>query len=169
MRIDVINSQSICVPDISGIKRLTDWFMRQTAALTPRSDWRLVSVLLTDDCGIRLLKQTHFGIHEVTDVISLRYDPIPGETGGCTGEVIVNAQRASELKENRAWNANKELALYIAHGCDHLSGADDHTRAGRTAMRRRELDWLKKAEKARLLGRKPLFRSKQRRQTTELA
>jgi ssRNA-specific RNase YbeY (16S rRNA maturation enzyme) len=37
---------------------------------------------------------------------------------------------------------NAELALYIAHGFDHLSGADDDTPARRAAMRRTEMRWL---------------------------
>lgn len=160
MRIDVVNSQNICVPHISGIKQLTALFMSQTAMLAPSVKWNLVSVVLTDNCGIRLLKQTHFGIYEVTDVISLRYDPIPGEASGRTGEIAVNAQRALEVRTKRSWNADKELALYIAHGCDHFTGADDRTNAGRARMRRRELEWLKKAEKAGLVGGKPLFRAK---------
>ena len=35
------------------------------------------------------------------------------------------------------------LLLYIAHGMDHLSGADDHSERGYLAMRRRELSWLR--------------------------
>jgi ssRNA-specific RNase YbeY (16S rRNA maturation enzyme) len=38
--------------------------------------------------------------------------------------------------------ADAELALYIAHGFDHLSGADDNTPARRAAMRRTEMRWL---------------------------
>jgi probable rRNA maturation factor len=159
MRIGVINRQNVCVPDIAGIKRLTALFMQLASALAPHVKWKLVSVLLTDDCGIRLLKQSHFGIHEVTDVISFRYDPVPGETDGCMGEIAVNTQKALELTKKGSWNADKELALYIAHGCDHLTGADDRMSAGRARMRRRELEWLKKADKAGLIGRKPLFKA----------
>ena len=167
MKIDVINCQNICIPNIPRIRRLTALFMRQIGVLAPNLEWDLVSVLLTDDSGIRLLKQTHFGINEVTDVISVRYDPIPGDAcGGCTGEIAVNAQRAQERKETCSWNANKELGLYIAHGCDHLSGAEDRNVTERARMRRRELVWLKKARMTGLLDRKPLFSIKLKKPLT---
>lgn len=41
------------------------------------------------------------------------------------------------------WSADMELALYIAHGCDHLNDSEDSSDAGRLAMRLRELGWLK--------------------------
>ena len=40
-----------------------------------------------------------------------------------------------------------ELALYIAHGCDHLAGEDDTTPAQRQRMRKRELRWLREVQK----------------------
>ncbi|MBQ3810327.1 MAG: hypothetical protein II839_05855, partial [Kiritimatiellae bacterium] len=51
---------------------------------------------------------------------------------------------ATLLPDERAlrWNADAELALYLAHGFDHLAGSDDATAAGYRAMRRRELRWL---------------------------
>jgi len=80
-----------------------------------------------------------------TDVITQRYDPIPGEPGGLTGELFVNAERAACCAPRRAgWDPDRELALYLAHGFDHLTGADDGTRAERSRMRRRELGWLKR-------------------------
>ena len=51
---------------------------------------------------------------------------------------------ATLLREEKdiPWSAGHELALYIAHGLDHLSGADDATYEGYRTMRRRELRWL---------------------------
>ena len=47
----------------------------------------------------------------------------------------------------RGWSAAKELFLYVAHGMDHLSGADDHAPCDYAAMRRRELGWLRALER----------------------
>jgi ssRNA-specific RNase YbeY (16S rRNA maturation enzyme) len=66
----------------------------------------------------------------------------------------VNAQRALAVGR-RGPGVERELALYIAHGLQHLAGASDRTPALRARMRKRELAWLKQAEKKGLL--KALF------------
>ena len=45
-------------------------------------------------------------------------------------------------RENLPWSVDKELALYIAHGCDHLTDAEDSSEEGFRSMRSRELAWL---------------------------
>jgi len=98
-------------------------------------------LLLTDDAGITQTNREFFGKDRPTDVISFRYDPIPGEENEATGDLIVNVECA--VREGAAHDgADAELALYIAHGFDHLSGADDDTPTRRTAMRRTEMRWL---------------------------
>ncbi len=82
-----------------------------------------------------------FGRRQSTDVVSVAYAPVPG-AGDWRGEVIVNAQRALQVGPRHGGVAH-ELALYLAHGLDHLSGADDGTAAERQRMRRRELRWLR--------------------------
>ena len=42
--------------------------------------------------------------------------------------------------------------VVIAHGIDHLSGADDATPRERRRMHRRELRWLERAHQLGLLG-----------------
>jgi len=85
-------------------------------------------------------------------VLSFRYDAIPGEPAGYSGELVINAQLAAEegaqrpTSGGRAWGPPYELALYLAHGCDHLVGYDDGDAAGSRRMRRRELTWLKTDE-----------------------
>ncbi len=99
-------------------------------------------LLLTDDVHITQTNREFFGKDQPTDVISFRYEAIPGETG-CTGELLVNIDCA--VREGPVHNGiDHELALYIAHGFNHLSGANDDTPACRTAMRHIELSWLKK-------------------------
>ena len=41
------------------------------------------------------------------------------------------------------WSVAMELLLYVAHGMDHLSGADDLDERSRAGMRARELRWLR--------------------------
>jgi predicted dehydrogenase len=55
--------------------------------------------------------------------------------------IVDQALRFSNVA--RGWSAAKELLLYVAHGMDHLSGADDLESADRARMRRRELAWMR--------------------------
>jgi probable rRNA maturation factor len=107
--------------------------------------WERLDVVFTGNAGIRPYKLASFGLDEVTDVITMTYAPAPG-LPGWSGEIIVNAERAVELGP-RFGGAGRELALYLAHGIDHLTGGVDDTPAQRRRMRRRELGWL-----ARLAG-----------------
>jgi len=106
--------------------------------------WGELSVVLTDDAGIRRVNRAFLDRDRPTDVISFCFDPMPGDDDRCSGEVFVNVERALE----RGPGASRELALYLAHGCDHLSGASDADAAGRRRMRRRELGWLRRPENA---------------------
>ncbi len=106
----------------------------------PETVWQEVTLLLTDDTGITQYNREFFGKDRATDVISFRSEPIPGEKG-VSGDLIVNVECA--LHEGPQHDGiSAELALYIAHGFNHLSGADDNTPAKRAAMRRTELRWL---------------------------
>ncbi len=107
--------------------------------------------------GNRASAGTHravFDRHGPTDVITMRYAPMPGLDTETCGELIVNIERAVDegrKRVPRGWTPAHELALYIAHGLDHLTGADDTDSAGRRRMRARELRWVRGAERAGLL------------------
>jgi len=107
----------------------------------PDTSWHEVTVVLTDDTGITETNRDFFGKDHPTDVISFRYDPIPGEESGVTGDLIVNVECA--LREGSSHDgSDAELALYIAHGFDHLSGSEDDTPQKREAMLQTEKQWL---------------------------
>ena len=104
-----------------------------------------MTVILVDDAGMEPLNLQIMRHKGSTDVITQRYEPLPGEPDGVHGELLVNVERAWQVgAQRRGWSAAQELALYIAHGCDHLNDEDDATPAGRQRMRRRELRWLKR-------------------------
>ena len=108
-------------------------------------------------CGDSLISRVHaavFSDPSTTDVITIPYEATP--LSGPSAEIFVNARLARDigngLRQNETQPAGSacadtaaaqlELALYIAHGFDHLAGWDDHSPGGRTAMRKRELSWL---------------------------
>jgi len=123
--------------------------MERIEGVEPTRAWASLTVILTDDVGMTQAQQATFGRTEPTDVVSLRYDPVPPEKQKGDGEVVVNVQRAHDV--GRRTGPSRELALYLAHGCNHLTGASDHTPALRAAMRRNETAWLRKADRLDLL------------------
>lgn len=108
-----------------------------------------VAVVLQDDA---FSAETHLAINGAegaTDVITQPYDAMPGEAPGVHGELYVNCDQAwRAAPKRRGWSAAKELLLYVAHGMDHLSGADDRSARDYARMRRRELGWLREWEEA---------------------
>ena len=106
--------------------------------------FRAVTVVLQDDAFSAEVHAAINGAEGATDVITQRYDAMPGEPEGVYGELYVNADQALRAApKRRGWSAAKELLLYVAHGMDHLSGADDLRPADYDRMRRRELRWMK--------------------------
>ena len=111
-----------------------------------------VDVLLVGDRESAAAHLAANGAEGPTDAITLFYaatpaDPARAELVLCP-PVAVRAAAARDpatlLPEERTlpWSADAELALYLAHGFDHLAGSDDAASAGYRAMRRRELRWL---------------------------
>ena len=133
------------LPRSLGLKKAA---VKAAAALfADRSSARAVTVILQDDA---FSAQTHAAINGAegpTDVTTQAYAAMPPEPEGVYGELYVNTDQALRAAPKRAgWSPAKELLLYIAHGMDHLSGADDLEPADYERMRRRELAWLKEVE-----------------------
>ena len=106
--------------------------------------FRAVTVILQDDAFSAEVHLAINGAEGATDVITQRYDAMPGEPEGVYGELYVNADQAIRVAaKHRDWSPAKELLLYVAHGMDHLSDADDLNPKDYDRMRRRELRWLK--------------------------
>ncbi len=153
MRVTLVNSQRRFKIDTAAVRRLVAALgARAQARMSGEPPWQEVAVHLLDDAGIAPVNVAIMAHEGATDVITQRYEPIPGEPEGVVGELFVNVERAYRSASKRAgWGPDRELALYLAHGCDHLTGADDATPAERTRMRRRELGWLRGLEVGALL------------------
>ena len=140
MKTFLINRQK-CRINLPAIRRLTAELAAALETADPKTVWQEVTLLLTDDAGITQYNREFFGKDRPTDVISFRCEPVPGEDG-TAGDLIVNVECAVREGPQHG-GMNEELALYIAHGFNHLSGADDNTPARRAAMRRTEMRRLK--------------------------
>lgn len=150
MIIRIINRQRLCRINSVKLRAVIAFFMEKTAGENAR-DWGEVTVMLADDAAIRSINRQFLDRDRVTDVISFALNPQPADGGRKTAEIVVNVERAQKLAGGKHGFKN-ELALYLAHGCDHLAGCNDRTIRGRSKMRRRELRWLKEAAKKNLLS-----------------
>jgi rRNA maturation RNase YbeY len=134
----------------AALRELIQFLMARARRADPAREWGELHVILTDSQGILKFNRASFGRDAVTDVITLTYAPAPG-LPAWSSELIVNAELARELGP-RYGGAGRELALYLAHGCDHLTGGEDNTPDERRQMRRRELRWLAAAAQAGLIA-----------------
>ena len=127
------------------IQALAAFFLRKAADRTGIR-WGDLSLFLAGDVESRDINKAHLGHDYDTDVISFNLDLVPGDPERLNhGEIVINVAYARRMGR-RYGDTNRELALYLAHGCDHLSGEDDATPATRMRMRRRELRWLREAK-----------------------
>ena len=131
----------------SGLKAAAAFFAAKSSARIG-VPFRAVTVILQDDAFSAEVHEAINGAEGATDVITQRYDAMPGEDAGVYGELYVNADQALRVApRRRGWSPAKELLLYVAHGMDHLSGADDLKPADYDRMRRRELVWLRELDR----------------------
>ncbi|MDF3128216.1 rRNA maturation RNase YbeY [Kiritimatiellaeota bacterium B1221] len=148
MKIEILQQQELFHLDEKSIEAFALWIMKKVEALDDSFHWSELSLVFMDD-QIRELNLQWFKKDTVTDVISFAY---PAEAS--TGEVIVNAQQAVEEGKLRI-SADYELALYIAHGCHHLMGAEDDTPARKKSMLDLEQKWVEEYFTQNLCG--PFF------------
>ena len=134
MRVAIDNRQRVAKIDRRALRALAARLSELSGAAPDE-----VTLILTDDAGIAPINKAAVGHEGPTDVITLQYEAIPGDEVGASAEIIVNVERAIG---QRPKDPSRELAYYLAHAFDHLTGRDDATPATREAMHRRERRWL---------------------------
>jgi probable rRNA maturation factor len=86
-----------------------------------------VSILLTDDDGIRGLNKKYRGIDSPTDVLSFSLDD-----SYMLGDIVVSLERVSVQAKDYCVSFDEELSRLLLHGLLHLLGYD-HVTGGRQA------------------------------------
>jgi len=133
--------------EVAGGSRQLRRLQARARAFLSRLELRDVelSVLLTDDPGIRVLNRQWRRKNRPTDVLSFPGGgPLPGSTGPLhLGDVILSLDTARRQARAHRRTLAAELDLYLAHGLLHLLGHDHH--------RRRDAERMAALE-ARLLG-----------------
>ena len=94
-----------------------------------------ISVMFTDNEGIRVLNAQHRGIDRATDVLSfpmLEYDDDgemfddPGDIEDelCLGDIVISLERAAEQAEEYGHSFEREVGFLTVHSMLHLLGYD---------------------------------------------
>jgi rRNA maturation RNase YbeY len=147
MIIHILSRQKLYRPNVGKLKTLAKFFLNKSA-IAGKENISELSLVLTDDAGIRPINRQFFDRDCNTDVISFLLKPSQ-KREHAMGEIVINVEQAvQEGKKRRGFE--HEFALYLAHGCDHLAGFNDRTAAERGRMHRRELRWLKEAARVNL-------------------
>ena len=151
MKIAINNNQALLKINKSDASSLVTFFMQKASRLLPDRQWADISLVITDNKLMSSVNHEFMDRDMTTDVLSFCFPPMPGTPELYSGEIFANAEIAATLKGDDPAGATRELALYIAHGCDHLMDEDDSDTPSRRRMRNRELRWLKEADKLKLL------------------
>ncbi len=152
MKIRLRNQQkTVRMPPVP-VRQLARWLTHRVQTSQSGTAVDAVEITLADDEGIRQVNRRVFLRDRATDVITVLYRELPAD--GCrisAAEIFVNVDCALRLGRGRHADTVREVALYIAHGLDHLFGGRDDTPRRRRAMLRRERQWVREAEHAGLL------------------
>ncbi|MDR0952051.1 MAG: rRNA maturation RNase YbeY [Oscillospiraceae bacterium] len=117
-----------------------------------------VSVLLTDDEGIRRLNREFRGLDSPTDVLSFpanvmqagEFEPVrleiaPGSEWIFLGDMAISLERVAEQAERFGHSKRRELQYLTVHSILHLLGYDHVDEGeGKTLMRAREKAVMKR-------------------------
>jgi len=87
-----------------------------------------LSILLTDDAGIRELNRTWREIDAATDVLSF-----PLGEGAVLGDVVISVETAHR-RVGADWDLDDELVFLLIHGLLHLLGHDHEVDEERAIM-----------------------------------
>lgn len=144
-------NRKLRIPE-SQLRRWIVFFMGKASSMNRSRSWIECSLVITGDKEMTRLNEGVLGHEGTTDVITFTYRSAPGETpAGWRGEIVVNIEEAARAAAERGLPLACEVALYVAHGCQHLAGANDDTPARRAAMHRRQTRWLHEAARKKLI------------------
>ena len=147
MNVDTQGTSELPLEASAALERLTT---DQAVLPVPRRGELLdfhrmsLSIVFTDDVGIRGLNSQWRGKDNPTDVLSWPLSEVDEPLGDELGDVVVSLETAARQAAVRGWSLADEIALLVVHGVLHLLGHEDDTEEGADAMRSIE---------ARLLGK----------------
>ena len=101
-----------------------------------------VGLAFVDNAHIHRLNKQFLNHDEPTDVLTFPYSTPKAKK--LEGEVVIGYEVAVEYAADRGHAVDRELILYVIHGCLHLCGYDDTTAKAERQMRAKEREYLAK-------------------------
>ncbi len=123
---------------VPGPRLLSDAEVRAAVAAAlahGRRPGLALAVVFVTDAELARLHGRYLGDPSPTDVMAFE---LGGEGGGPGGELYVSVERARAEARARDLPPERELTLYVVHGCLHLCGHDDLRPGPRARMRAAE-------------------------------
>ena len=126
-------------PRVSGRARLlSDAEIRRAAAAAcahGRRPGLALSIVFVADAELARMHGRYLDDPRPTDVITF---DLGADGNGAAAELYVSVERARAVARERGLAPDRELALYVVHGCLHVCGFDDRRPSDRTRMRAAE-------------------------------
>lgn len=102
-----------------------------------------VSILVTDDAGIRELNRSYRQKDQPTDVLSFPQEEDAvfspdGDAPILLGDIVISLARAQAQAEEYGHSLEREISFLVVHGVLHLLGHDHEASDERERMRRHE-------------------------------
>lgn len=119
-----------------GIKRFARAVL-QGEGVPARGRSAAVTVVFTDDAGIRALNARFRDHDRATDVLAFPLHE-DDESGVYLGDVVISLERARDQAPRFGNDAETELARLLVHGLLHLLGYDHHRPADGRRMKAAE-------------------------------
>lgn len=138
--VEVQIAPALAVPVTTGLPLAER--LREIARAVLRHEGRQgeLTLVVTDDEGIRALNRDFLGLDVPTDVLSFSAQEEGGpfisapEVGSYLGDVIMSYPRAVEQAQEQGHSTEQELSLLIVHGVLHLLGYDHADDAEKAVM-----------------------------------
>ena len=117
-----------------------------------------ISLVLTDDSGIRKLNREYRGVDMPTDVLSFPFFSEAGVamprdyTTRLLGDIVISTDRAASQAESYGHSYEREMAFLTVHGMLHLLGLDHETVEERIRMEKLQRQILYALDVPRRIG-----------------
>ena len=141
MQVQIADQQNLLRLDKKGIRRLITNILEEELSSQVGIT---ISLVFVDDLKMKELNQRFLGRPNTTDVMAFPLsDDFDPDEEQLLGEVIVSVETAIREASKRKIPPEKELLLYLVHGCLHLLGYNDIKEKDRKVMCKKERQILR--------------------------
>lgn len=122
--VEIKNEQNFYRPDKIKIKDIIKYILKSEGCFKTE-----VSILLTDNKGIRRLNKKYRKVNKATDVLAFYQENDRGRAlmADILGDIVISVETAEKRAKEYKRKTSKEVYLYLVHGLLHLLNYRDET------------------------------------------